>query len=385
QLVARDGVYDVRITAELWETHFVDHVSLRVVDHPVDQEVFVDERFARDAPSRAAHALTHPRPVAQAWDDHGRDVTDLVASRDGRYLATFERGAYQGIAKDHFVEIDLGDPERVALRQPRWLVANGWIYPTDSSINVAIGQQNLQPHGLSLEAQDERGRWIVVTPDLGFPAGKNKTILIDLAPIARAGIAHPRHIRLRTNLEVYWDRLAIADDSSDAVQMSTTKLVSASAELRFRGFSKTDHARRDVPETPRYDQIANVAQRWRDLVGYYTRFGDVRELLSAVDDRYVIMNAGDELRLSFPAPAPPKPGFARDFVLIGDGWVKDGDYNTTASSTVEPLPRHGHPEYKGNDRREAIEDDPVFRAHPADWQTYHTRFVDPRAFLSGLR
>ncbi len=36
QLVARDGAYDVRITAELWETHFVDHVSLMVVDQPED-------------------------------------------------------------------------------------------------------------------------------------------------------------------------------------------------------------------------------------------------------------------------------------------------------------------------------------------------------------
>jgi hypothetical protein len=27
----------------------------------------------------------------------------------------------------------------------------------------------------------------------------------------------------------------------------------------------------------------------------------------------------------------------------------------------------------------------VYRAHPADWQQYHTRFVDPRAFLRGLR
>jgi hypothetical protein len=349
-----------------------------VVDHPVDQDVFVDERFAREAPALAVHTLTHPRPVAQAWDDAGRDVTDLVAERDGRYLATFERGEYQGIAKDHFVEI--------ALQQPLgWLVANGWIYPTDSSINVAIGQQNLQPHGVSLEAQDDRGRWVVIAPDLGFPAGKNKTILIDLASIARAGIAHPRRIRLRTNLEVYWDQLALADDSPDSARTMMAKIAPASADLRFRGFSKTDHARRDVPETPRYGELANVAQRWRDLAGYYTRFGDVRELLAGVDDRYVIMNAGDELRLSFPAPGPPRPGFARDFVLIGDGWEKDGDYNTTASSTVEPLPRHGHPEYKRNDPPESIEDDPVYRAHPADWQTYHTRFVDPRAFLSGLR
>src|SRR4029077_1893728 len=126
---------------------------------------------------------------------------------------------------------------------------------------------------------------------------------------------------------------AVADDASASV--TPVRLAPATAELRYRGFSKTDYARHDAPETPQYDHIANVGQRWRDLTGYYTRFGDVRELLSAVDDRYVIMNAGDELRLTFQAP-PSRPsaasegGFARDYVLAGDGWVKDGDYNTTA-------------------------------------------------------
>ena len=48
QLAPSNGVYDVRITAELWETHFIDHVSLMVVDHPAGTEVFVDERFARE-------------------------------------------------------------------------------------------------------------------------------------------------------------------------------------------------------------------------------------------------------------------------------------------------------------------------------------------------
>ena len=46
QLAPRDGRYDVRITAELWETHFFDHVSLLVVDHPDGTETFVDERFS---------------------------------------------------------------------------------------------------------------------------------------------------------------------------------------------------------------------------------------------------------------------------------------------------------------------------------------------------
>ena len=83
-----------------------------------------------------------------------------------------------------------------------------------------------------------------------------------------------------------------------------------------------------------------TSPRWLDLEGYYTRFGDVRELLLAVDDRYVIMNAGDELMLRFPA-VPPAPRTAvRDFVMITDGWEKDGDFNTTFSRTVLPLPTH---------------------------------------------
>ena len=97
---------------------------------------------------------------------------------------------------------------------------------------------------------------------------------------------------------------------------------------------------------PIYGRLANVTPRWRDLVGYYTRFGDVRELVERVDDRYVIMNAGDELRLPFPVPPLPAAGWRRDFVLIGDGWEKDGDYNTSFSATVLPLPTHDRPNYE---------------------------------------
>ena len=94
-----------------------------------------------------------------------------------------------------------------------------------------------------------------------------------------------------------------------------------------------------------------MAPRWRDLVGYHTRFGDVGELLAGVDDRYVIMNAGDELRLEFPGARHPRDGWRRDFVLIGDGWEKDGDYNTGFSQTVLPLPSHAQPAYGRASRR----------------------------------
>ena len=215
QLVARDGAYDVRISAELWETHFVDHVSLMVVDHPDDVAVFVDERFAREAPALAVQAMRPPQAVARAWDETGRDVTDLVSRQDGRYLATFERGAYQGIAADHFVEIELG--AEIPRDAPMWLVAYGFVYPTDSSINVAIGQGgHVQPRGLSLEALDAGGRWVVVAPDLGFPGRQEQDDPDRSRPCRSAGVAGARRLRLRTNLEIYWDSLAYAAGVTEA-------------------------------------------------------------------------------------------------------------------------------------------------------------------------
>ena len=128
--------------------------------------------------------------------------------------------------------------------------------------------------------------------------------------------------------------------------------------------------------------LAGTAPRWRDLVGFYTRYGDVRELLLRTDDRYVIMNAGDEMRLLFKAPPPPPSGWVRDFVMIGDGWVKDGDPNTTYSKTILPLPYHGQKSY--STPPESLESDPGYRLHSSDWEQYHTRYISPDGFHNAL-
>ena len=241
-----------------------------------------------------------------------------------------------------------------------------------SSINVALGQgSHPLPAGLSLHVADRIGRFKLARTDLGFPAGKDKTILIDLSGLFPG--TGPRRFRLTTNLEIFWDQLGWAVGRPD-VRLAPRRLPLKQAELRFRGYSVTEQKDASTPERPRY-VVEGVAPRWRDLEGFYTRFGDVIELLREVDDRYVIMNAGDELRVAFPEVPAPRPGDVRDFVLIGDGWEKDGDYNTVASRTVLPLPTHQSAAYTQGTGR--LEDDPVYLRHRDDFERYHTRFVWP--------
>jgi hypothetical protein len=208
-----------------------------------------------------------------------------------------------------------------------------------------------------------------VRKSLGFPSGKDKTILVDLTGLF--GSTGPRRLRLATNLEIFWDRLGWAIGRPE-VALHTRRLELQTADLSSRGYSVTEQSISSVPERPRY-ALAGTAPLWRDLEGYYTRFGDVRDLLRGVDDRYVIMNAGDELRLRFPEAPPPARGLVRDFIVVGDGWVKDGDYNTSFSRTVLPLPTHQTGRYDTLPRQ--LEDDPVYRQHRRDFAEYHTRYV----------
>lgn len=378
QLRPRDGFYDLRITGELWETFYIDHYALMVIDHPAGTEVFADERFAVPPPPLAVYTVQTPRPFARATDDLGQDVGEIVRTLDNRYLDTFGRGTHQGVTRDHYVELELGDdaPQTGPLR----LIAHGWLHPTDASINVSIGQgTRTPPRGLSLEVPDGKGQWVVAKPGLGFPAGKNKTIVIDLAGVFRPDA--PRRVRLRTNMEIYWDKLELAAGVPDA-QIKTQRLSPASAELRYRGFSRMSRADASSPDLPEY-KLAGTGQRWRDLQGYYTRYGDIRPLLEKVDDRFVLVNAGDEMAFRFAAPQPPPAGWVRDFVLVGDGWIKDGDYNSSFSKTVLPLPTHTTTDYTREPTR--LEDDPVYRRFPQDWQDYHTRYVTPESFRNALR
>src|SRR5687768_12178764 len=78
------------------------------------------------------------------------------------------------------------------------------------------------------------------------------------------------------------------------------------------------------------------------MTGYYTREGDVKELLADSDDMFVIARPGDEIGLEFDATRlrPLPKGWTRTFLLYSDGFSKEMDINSASPDQVGPLPFH---------------------------------------------
>jgi hypothetical protein len=330
--------YEIRITEELREVAYLDQLRLIAVDHPREIDLFTSDKLKAEPLTewRLYGVKEHSYPL-RARDQWGGDVLSRIIKRDGSYPDEFHRD-YSGVAEMHALELDFGSsaaPDNRAL-----LVLNGWMDWADSSTFLRLAQQGtgklILPY---LQVKDSKGRWQTVVEDMGVPAGKPKTIVVDLTD---KFLSSAREVRIVTNLSLYWDEIFMAQALAEpVVQMSEVPL--AQADLRFRGFSTVMiHPQRKQPEWFDYSRWKPVSM-WNPTSGFYTRYGDVGELLETADDRFIIMGSGDEVRLLFEASQLPalKEGFTRDFLLYVNGWVKDGDLNTAFARSVEPLPFHG--------------------------------------------
>lgn len=378
QLAARDGYYDLRLTNEYWETYYIDRYSLVAVDHPKGSHIHVDERVAHQPAPLKVYVTDEPKAFASAKDDAGSDVSAFVNRFDAQYLNAIGVGQYQGLTRDHWVELEV--PESAPRTGSLYLIGRGFIRPWDETITMARSQgSSPKPRALHIEIPDGNGRWVTAEDDLGIPAGRLKTVVFEIGRMFRPGA--PRRMRLRTNMEIYWDSLAWAA-GIPGTETKTRPAELTQAELRYRGYSLLTQAGSLSPELPEYGTIVRTAPQWRDLEGYYTRYGDVRELLEASDDRVVLMNSADELRLRFAALPAPAAGWLRDYVFITDGWIKEGDYNFRLSKSVLPLPYRGMKQYTAP--LLSLERDRTYQKHASDWQRFHTRYITPERFTRAL-
>ena len=377
QLRPRDGRLELDFTEELWETVYFDYAELRAVDRPAGVGLVANEKMVPPPfPEKKLFTVVLPR-TPKASDETGRDRTAEIASEDDRYLGGFAPTAYQGIVAPHDLVLEL--PEAAGRSGARVMLHfTGWLQYADTSINVSLSQRkDLAPFGPILEVPDGKGGWKEAIAPMGYPAGKTKTMPVELTGVLDP--ADPR-VRIRTNLAIYWDRIVYTvDDPAVPVRQTTVPLVAA--DLSFRGFSRMTREHGEAPHLFVHDDVS-TEPRWADMAGLYTRFGDVRPLLTAVDDRYVVMKGGDSVRLVFDASAlPPLPdGWTRDWLFVSDGWEKDADKNTVAGQTVEPLPFHGMDDARYGEL--AFPDSP---AHREFVKEYLTREGGPDEFRDAVR
>ncbi len=371
-----DGFFDLRITEELREVGYLDQVRLLAVDHPESLAVFTSEKFKSPPyPEFRLYGVSNRIPPVAARDHRGFDVLDRIVRTDRTYPDGFERD-FLGVAELHSLELDFGPAAAPGNRAI--LVLHGWVDWADGSTIRRLAQDRTARLVMpQVQVKDSEGNWVTVIEDMGVPAGKPKTIVVDLTG---KFLSASREIRIVTNLCLYWDEIYLSPDTEDP-GLSLQEVRLAGAELRWRGFSTpVVSPDRKQPEAFDYQRWMPVSM-WNPADGFYTRYGPVEELVAEVDDLLVVMGSGDELRLRFdPTSLPPvREGYRRDYLLYVNGWAKDGDLNTAFSQTVEPLPFQGmksYPYAEGEDYPQI----PRLRQYR---ETYNTRpalrFIRPLA------
>jgi Flp pilus assembly protein TadD len=363
RLQPRGMRYELRVTNELEEALFVDHLQLLAIDHQQDVDVFPNEGLG--AP-RAGHlpptTVRAVRPLRSATDDRGRNVLGRLTALDHDYVDGFQTLDIRGYAAPHALSFDIGPGGTDVV-----LLATGWTDYAFSSDNVAAHQRGLKLEPPVLEARTASGAWRHLA-SVGIPVGRPQTIVVDLAGKLRP---RERELRIRTNMRIYWDQILV-DRSGGGFATTVTRLDPIEANLRWRGFSAEVAPDSRQPPTYDYDRVTRMSL-WKTMLGSYTREGDVRELLTKLDDMFVISRPGDEIALAFDAAAlpPVAPGRRRTFLLLADGFSKEMDISSASPHTVGPLPFHGMRRYPYG----ADEGYPSTAAH-IDYRTrYNTRIV----------
>jgi tetratricopeptide (TPR) repeat protein len=372
RLTPHEGSYWIQLTEELWEAGYFDFVELIAVDHPAGTDIYSNEKVGpAEIAAFQIHTVREPRQPISARDSQGRDVLKQLQRRDGDFVKAFDVRFQQGLTEEHYVELDLGP-----LKSPKQitLFLTGWIFPTDTSLNVAFLQDPDVdgPFMPSIWTVDAQGEWRESIPFMGFPGGKTKTIAVDLS---QAFSTDDYRLRIKTTAEIYWDEAFFTVDETP-VELRQTVCPLKSAALQYRGCSEALPYQANAPQV--YDHGRTITKRmWPPMRGKFTRYGSVVDLLSEPDDMMAVLGAGDALTVRFEVPEDPPPaGWKRDFLLHSVGWDKDADLNTIYGQTVGPLPFRAMTQYPyGPD--EAVPDSAAYRAY---LRKYQTREQHPASF-----
>ena len=337
-----DGKYRLTVNEMLQEVTYLDEVKLYVIDHPIEYDVYPHEALIYPGYQGLKIHASDQTSLRAAIDENGVDILSTLEAEDRIYVP-FERSGITGFAEPFTINLDVGelaDPGSAVL----YLYGSTRFQDSDEIAPVSdiyrankVGMRLQNPR---VEVIDASGRWKKVA-SCGMPRGHKKTVTYRLYDENGNSIFTTGDHRLRITFytEVYLDKAWVSCHTASDYHL--VELQPDIADLHYYGYA--DYTSPDGKYPGDYDYNKRVSRDYANVVGYYTRYGDVKPLLNTADSRFVIMCHGDEINFEFDAEDLPElaEGWMRDFVFASKGFYKMARSGRAYAYSVDPIPFYG--------------------------------------------
>ena len=332
QLQSENGIFKLQFTEPMEESAYLDSMKIQVIDVPNQWSVTLDERMQISEPPVSGKPLFYQSVInpIKIENKFNQDVTSLALSTDKQAITIENRDQrFLGLVDEQIITMEFAD----YLQGDYHFIMNGWVEYGYSQTMFAAWQAGKIAQAPTLEYKKD-GQWKVLLKEFGYPAGMPRVATVPVSIPERT-----RFIRIRTNMEIYFDQLGLfKSEQPETVLRHDLKL--QSAQLKQLGFPKREDNEQRVPS---YD-FTEIMPYWdtRYMEGAYTQLGEVTELLIQQDNALVIIAAGEGIELKFIDDLPAlKKGYQRYYLLKFIGWAKDMDILTKNGETLMPIPAKG--------------------------------------------
>jgi hypothetical protein len=384
QLQPKDGKYIFSLKEDRDEVNYMDMVELYVVDHPENVSIYspvyngMNNFVEQPYEDMLYYTIQNPQPPISAYDTNGTDVLDKLSEVDYDYVP--------GRALEwDTLTIDLGDLSDAEQIKLLFNGYNQFATSEDYSARYAYLMRNpdepfyiyAYPYA---EVVAANGSWVYAPEDeqLFQAHGYPRTTVWDITHWFEGNNFTNFTIRIHTHHDIEIDYIAV--DTSVDVPINITVIKPTSAILNDRGMSNKDYSKHPLGVYIYNDTFENTIP----YEGYFTKLGDVMELVADTDDRYVIMKPGDEVLFEFDE-IEKQPGMGRSYYLHQNGYYKG--YTIVermgySSVTPEPYPYMDMDHYE-LDMGSPYENDSDYQDYIDTWNTrylnntgHHTMYID---------
>jgi hypothetical protein len=351
------GHYEMRLVEERFEVDYLDTLKLYAVDVPDDRDVYA-EKPSFSTPFEGLEHVLHTvdtnlsPPVSATLVNTGEDISGKIADSDGNYLIL--SSDRNNDFDYHTIELDLGDVSQAP--QIKLIIDGFTAFP-----NTPEGTGRSKKFGPRTKIEvldkilDMKGQWVSV-----WVSVPKKTAILPKLPefrrrfvfdITDIFLTNAYRVRLTFLFKTYIDSIHVDTTADEPVVLTPLQLVSA--KLRSYGQSDEIQLIDDI-----YEYVYNLDSPNHEhqyFPGDYTRYGQVKQLLSDVDDLFVIFGQGDEIALKFNPLRNQPPDGNRRFLIYTNSYYKDA--KTDVPRTVEPLPFADMSNYPYDEALEHYPDD----------------------------